>query len=56
MGTIVFLIGMLVTIVPMWKLTERSGYNPLWSLVCLIPLGLIVLLWVLAFKPRAGLI
>ena len=53
MGTIIFLIGMLLTIVPMWKLTERAGYNPLWSLVCLIPLGLIVLLWVLAFRPRS---
>lgn len=54
MGWLVYLIGVAVTVIPMWRLCEREGYNPLWSLVCIVPLGLVVLLWVLAFRsgPR----
>lgn len=54
MSLIVFVIGMLLIVIPMWKITERAGFNPLWALVCIVPLGLIVLLWVLAYRPRAG--
>lgn len=48
MEFIVFVVFAALTIIPMWKLTERAGYNPLWSLACLIPFGLIVLLWLIA--------
>ncbi len=50
MGTLLFLIAMVLTIIPMWKLTEKAGLNPLWSLVCIVPLGLIVLLWIVASR------
>ncbi len=43
-----------VTVIPMWKLTERAGFNPAWSLVCIVPFGLVVLLWVLAFRARSA--
>ncbi|MER2508693.1 hypothetical protein [Amaricoccus sp.] len=56
MGTLLVLISMAVTVVPMWKLTERAGYNPLWSLACVVPFGVIILLWVLAFRPRTGVL
>lgn len=45
------IVGIVLILYPMWKITERSGLNPLWTLVCLIPLGLIVLLWVIAMRP-----
>ncbi len=56
MGTLLVLASMALTVIPMWKLTERAGYNPLWSLACVVPFGVIVLLWVLAFRPRAGVL
>ncbi|MBP7242050.1 hypothetical protein [Amaricoccus sp.] len=50
MEFIVYLIGMALVLVPMWKLTGRSGINPAWSLVCLLPAGIVVMLWVLAYR------
>ncbi len=56
MEWLVFLIVAAATIVPMWRLCERDGLNPIWSLVCVVPLGLIVLLWVLAFRTPERLV
>jgi hypothetical protein len=53
MELIWLIIGAALTIVPMWKLTERAGINPMWSLVSVTGVGLIVLLWVLAFREAA---
>jgi hypothetical protein len=44
------------TIVPMWRLCDRDGIAPLWSLVSLFPPGLLVLLWVLAFRRPERLV
>ncbi len=54
MELVVGLIGLVLVLYPMWKITERSGLNPMWTLVCLIPVGLIVLLWVIAMRPWPG--
>lgn len=54
MDLIWFLIGAALTIVPMWKLTDRAGLNPLWSLASITGIGLIVLLWVIAMRPDRG--
>lgn len=54
MEFIAYLVGALLTVVPMWTLTERAGYNPLWSLVSLTGIGLVVLLWVIAFRSDPG--
>ena len=53
MGTLLVLISMAVTVVPMWKLTERAGYNPLWSLACVVPFGVIILLTGIAILSGA---
>jgi hypothetical protein len=53
MDLIWYLIGVALTIFPLWKLSEREGINPLWSLVAITGVGLIVLLWVLAFRGDA---
>jgi hypothetical protein len=50
MDLIWLLIGAALTVVPMWKLLERAGINPMWSLVAITGIGLIVLLWLLAFR------
>jgi hypothetical protein len=46
--------GAALTIFPRWKPTEWSGINPLWSLVAVTGIGLIVLLWILAFRDQRG--
>jgi hypothetical protein len=51
MDLIWLIIGAALTIIPMWKLTERAGINPIWSLVAVTGIGLIILLWILAFRP-----
>lgn len=50
MGPVLFIISMVLTIIPMWKLTEKAGLSPYWSLVCVLPLGLVVLLWIIASR------
>ncbi|MEO6823535.1 MAG: hypothetical protein ABI167_02190 [Nitrosospira sp.] len=36
-------------VVPFWKLFNRTGFNPVFSIVALIPGGVVLLLWVVAF-------
>ena len=48
MEFIIFIIFSALTIIPMWKLLDKANYHPLWALACLIPFGLIVLLWLIA--------
>ncbi|MEL6099931.1 MAG: hypothetical protein AAFV87_08215 [Pseudomonadota bacterium] len=38
------------SIIPMVKLLPHFGINQYWSAVCVIPIGTIVLLWVMAMK------
>ena len=50
-----WLIAAALTIFLMWRLCERGGINPIWSLVCVTRIGLLILLWVLAFRePNKG--
>jgi hypothetical protein len=53
MELLVILVVAALTVVPTWRLCERGGIAPAWALVCVVPLGLIVLLWVLAFRAPA---
>ena len=54
MGSVVAVAGLVLVLYPMWKITTRAGLNPLWTLLCVIPLGLIVLLWVIALRRWPG--
>lgn len=54
MEFIFFLIWAVLMMIPMWTLTERAGINPWWSLVCLTGIGLLVMLWILAFRAPGG--
>ena len=36
-------------VVPFWKLFKRTGFKPAFSLIALVPGGVLVLLWVVAF-------
>ena len=48
MEVVIFLVMVALTIVPLFKLLPAFDINPYWALAALIPLGLIVLLWVMA--------
>ena len=50
MGSLWWLIIAALTIVPMWQLLDRAGIRPIWSLVSITGIGLVVLLWILAFR------
>lgn len=50
MGTIVWIIFVIATVIPMLKLLPHFGINKFWAAACVIPLGVLVLLWVMAMK------
>lgn len=39
-----------LTIIPMLKLLPHFGIEKYWAAACVIPLGVLVLLWVMAMK------
>lgn len=46
---IFMLIGLAIIIVPTWFICKKAGFSPWLSMLCLIPVGLLILLYVLAF-------
>ncbi len=36
-------------VIPFWKLLKRMGFKPIFALVVLVPGGILVLIWVIAF-------
>lgn len=53
-GLIWLLIYAALVVVPFWRLLPRFGMPNWLSLVAIIPLGALVLLWVMAFKDGAA--
>jgi hypothetical protein len=47
---IIILIGLAVVIVPVWFICKKAGFSPWLSLLCAVPLGNLILLYVLAFS------
>ena len=45
-----FIIVAIAVIVPMCKLLPHFGLSPYWAFFCILPIGVIVLLWVMALK------
>jgi hypothetical protein len=52
MEFIIFLVMAAVTIIPLWTLLPKFGIHKWWSFAALIPLGLIVLLWIMASRSE----
>ena len=50
MEFLLWLVVTAATIIPMLKLLPHFGVNQLWALACVIPLGVLVLLRVMAMK------
>ena len=47
---IAFFISAILLVVPLWFILPRAGIPASVSLVAVLPIGAVVLLWVLAFK------
>ena len=47
---LIWIVLVVATVVPMTKLLPHFGINKYWSLAAAIPLGALVLLWVMAAK------
>ncbi|NNE43433.1 MAG: hypothetical protein HKN12_04440 [Gemmatimonadetes bacterium] len=48
------ILGMLLVVIPAWKLAERMGYPGWLGVGILAPMLNIVLLWIVAFGPWPG--
>ena len=46
---VIILIGYIIFIVPFWFICKKAGFSPWLSLINVIPLGNIILIYVLAF-------
>jgi len=47
-------LGALLVVIPFWMILPRAGLSSFWALCSFIPLGALVLLWVLALKRWPG--
>jgi hypothetical protein len=45
----IIVLGILIVLIPIWFICKKAGFSPWLSLLTLIPLGGIILLYVLAF-------
>ncbi|RBI75302.1 hypothetical protein DQW77_06300 [Roseovarius sp. TE539] len=53
-GMLWFLIIAALVVIPFWRLLPKFGIPNWVSLAAIIPLGAIILLWVMAFKDQIG--
>ena len=51
-----YAIVVVLTAIPAWALLKRIGLSRWWTLLSVAPLGMIVILWLIAFRrwPQPG--
>ena len=49
-AALLILVGMILLLLPYWRIWSRTGHSGLWSLLLLVPFVNLISLWVLAFK------
>ncbi|HSF96867.1 MAG TPA: hypothetical protein VLA52_17710 [Thermohalobaculum sp.] len=54
MHPLLILVVTALVVIPFWMILPRAGVAPAWALAAIIPLGAVVLLWVLALKSWPG--
>jgi hypothetical protein len=47
---IFIIVGLAIVIIPVWFICKKAGFSPWLSLLCAVPLGNLILLYVLAFS------
>ncbi|WP_233252439.1 hypothetical protein [Maritimibacter sp. 55A14] len=53
-GLVWLLIYAILVVVPFWRLLPKFGIPNWISLVAIIPLGALILLWIMAFRDKLG--
>jgi len=44
-----YLLLVVLTAIPAWRLFERAGMSRWWTLMSVVPLGMIIILWIVAY-------
>jgi hypothetical protein len=47
---VLILIGLAIVVIPVWFICKKAGFSPWLSLLCAVPLGNLILLYVIAFS------
>lgn len=47
---LMYAIYLVLGVVPLLKLLPHFGFNKLWALLAILPVGLLILLWVMAAR------
>ncbi len=50
MEFLIWLVVVIATVIPMVKLLPHFGIHKYWAVACIIPIGVLILLWVMAMK------
>ena len=50
MEFVIWMLVTVVTIIPMVKLLPHFGIHKYWAAFCVIPVGVLILLWVMALR------
>lgn len=45
-----WLVGAVLVVIPLWMILPRAGIAAPWALAAALPLGAVVILWVLALR------
>ena len=49
-GILIYIFGALLFVIPLWRILPRAGLPQQAALAAFIPFGVLVVLWVLAFR------
>ncbi|HTV84793.1 MAG TPA: hypothetical protein VME63_05280 [Dyella sp.] len=47
---IIGLFALIITIIPLWRIISKAGYNGAWALLAIVPLVNLIMLYVFAFN------
>ncbi|MEY8841889.1 hypothetical protein AB9K41_22905 [Cribrihabitans sp. XS_ASV171] len=50
MEFLIWIVFIVATVIPMVKLLPHFGLNKYWAIACVIPIGTLILLWIMAMK------
>ncbi len=45
-----YLILVVAIMIPSWRILRRTGLSPWWSLLAFVPVGFVVVLWLIAYR------
>ena len=52
MEFLIYAVFVALTVIPFFQLLPHFGINAMWSLIAILPVGVIILLWIMATKLK----